>query len=74
MDEASKSFQKLNATGRSLLNTFRPPSEMHEHTACLKKCITALSNYLVDVCDGDLVGLKIRNTENVQGRAAGLSF
>jgi len=46
LDEASKSFRKFNATGRSLLITFRPPTEDVEPTLCLKECITALTIYL----------------------------
>jgi len=40
----SKSFPKFNATGRSLLITFRPPVEDVEPTVYLKECITALAN------------------------------
>jgi hypothetical protein len=54
---------------------FRPPSEDAEPTVYLKECITALTNYLVDdVRDRDLVGLRIRNTENVQDKVVGISF
>jgi hypothetical protein len=35
-------------------------------TVYLRECITALTNYLVDeVPDRDLIGLNIRNNENV---------
>jgi len=48
---------------------FKSPGEEQEPTACLKECITALTNYLVDeVDDRNLVGLRIRNTENVQNK------
>ena len=67
LDETSKPFPKFNTTGRSLLIKFRSPGEEQEPTAYLKECITALTNYLVkEVNDRDLVGLRIRNTENVQ--------
>ena len=68
MDETSNSIPKFNATGRSLLIKFMPPAEDVEPTVYLKVSITALTNYLVDdVLDRDLVGLRIRNTENVGG-------
>jgi hypothetical protein len=52
-----------------LLIKFRPPAEEVEPTVYLKECITALTNYLVeDVRDRDLVGLRIRNTENVKNK------
>jgi hypothetical protein len=66
LDETSKSFPRFNTTGRSMLIKFKSPGEEHEPTAYLKGCITALANYLVDkVPDRNLVGLRIRNTENV---------
>ena len=75
MDETSKSFPKFNATGHGLLITFRSPGEEQEQTAYLKERITALTNYLVhDVRDRDLVGLRIRNTENVQDKVVGISI
>jgi hypothetical protein len=49
--------------------------EEQEPAAYLKECITALTNYLVDeVADRDLVGLRIRNTENIQAKVVGISF
>jgi hypothetical protein len=53
---------------------FRPPAEDVVPTIYLKECITALTNYLVDVRDRHLVGLRIRNTENVQDKVVGISF
>ena len=41
----------------------------------LKECITALTDYLVnDVRDRDFVGMRIRNTENVQDKFVGISL
>ena len=75
LDETSKSFPKLNTTGRSLLIKFKSSGEEEEPTAYLKECITALTNCVVDeVNNRDLAGLKIRNTENVQDKVAGISF
>jgi len=75
LDKTNKSFPKYNATGRSLLIKFRPPAEDVEPTVYLKECITAFTNYLVeDVRDRDLVGLRIRNTGNVQDKVVGISF
>jgi len=49
--------------------------EEQEPTAYLKECITALTNYPVDeMADRDLVGPRIRNTENVQDKLVGISF
>ena len=65
-DVISKSFPKFNITGRSLLIEFRSPHKEQEASTYLKEGITALSNYIFDeVNDRDLVGLRIRNTENV---------
>jgi hypothetical protein len=58
-----------------MLIKFNSPGEEHEPTAYLKECITAITNYLVDeVADRDLVGLRIRNTENVQDKVVGISL
>jgi hypothetical protein len=75
LDETFKSFLKFNTTGRSLLIKFNSPGEEQDPTTYLKECITALTNYLVDkVPDRDLVGLIIRNTENVQDKVVGISL
>jgi len=75
LDETSKSFPKFKATGRSLLITFNSPGEEQEPAVYLKEFITALTDYLVDeVPDRDLVGLRIRNTENVQDKVFGISL
>ena len=72
LEETSKSFPKVNATRRSLLIKFRTPGEEQNPTTYLWECITALTNYLVhDVPGRDLVGLRIRNTENVQDKVIG---
>jgi hypothetical protein len=48
--------------------------EERDPTIYLFKCITAITNYVVDkVPARDLVGLKIRNTENVQDKVVGIS-
>jgi hypothetical protein len=74
-DETSKTFPKFNTTGRSFLIKFRSPGEERELTAYLKECITALTNYLVHVVNvRDLVGLRIRNTQNVQDKVFGIGF
>ena len=58
-----------------MLIKFRPPAEGVEPNVYLKECITELTNYLVDdVRDRDLVGLGIRNTENVQDKVVSISF
>jgi hypothetical protein len=75
LDETTKSFPKFNATGRSLLIKFNSPGEKQEPTSCLRECITGLTNYLVDqVPDRDMVGLTIRNTENVKDKVVGISL
>jgi hypothetical protein len=75
IDETSKTFSKFNTTGRSLLIKFKPPTADQEPTGYLRECITTLTNYLVDeIPDRDLVGLKIRNTENVEDKVLGLSI
>ena len=58
-----------------MLIKFTSPYEGHEPTLYLKECIAALTNYLVNkVPDRDLVGLRIRNTENVQDKVVGISL
>jgi hypothetical protein len=75
MDETSKTFFKFQATGRNLLIKFNNPDEKQEPTKYLKECITTLTNYLVkEVADRDLVGLRIRNTENLQDMIIGISL
>jgi len=75
LDESFKSFPKFNTTGRSLLIKFNSLGEEQDSTTYLKECITALTDYLVDkVSDRDLVGLRIRNTENVQDKVVGISL
>jgi len=74
LDETSKSFREFKTTGRSLLK-FKSPGEEQEPTVYPKECITALTNYLVDNLLGrDLVGLRIRDTENVQDKVDGISL
>jgi len=69
-----KSFPKFNTTGRSLLIKFLLGEEQ-DPTTYLEECITVLTNYVVDkVPDRDLVGLRIRNTENVQDKVVGISL
>ena len=75
LDETSKSFPKFNTTGRSFLIKFRSPGREQEPSTYLNEWITALTSYLVDeVNDRDLVGLRIRNTENVQDKEVGISL
>jgi len=75
LDETSKSFPKFNATGRSLLIMFNSPAEEQNPVTYLKECITALTDYLVDDMPGrDLVGLRIRSTENVEDKVVGISL
>jgi hypothetical protein len=70
-----KSFPKFNTTGRCLLIKFNSQGEEQDTTTYLKECITALTKYLVDkVPDSDLVGFRIRNTENVQDKLVGFSL
>ena len=73
LDETSKYYQKFKETERSLLIKFNSPGEEQEPAVNLKECITVLTNYLVDeVPDRDLVGLRIRNTENLQDKVVGI--
>ena len=75
LDETSKSFPKFKATGRSILIKFNSPGEEQEPITYLKECITALTDYLVgEVAGRDLVGLRIRNTENVEDKVVGISL
>jgi len=65
--ETSKSFPKFNATGRSLLIKFNSAVEEQNPGTYLDECITALRDFLVhDVAGKDLVGVRIRNTENLE--------
>jgi hypothetical protein len=56
-----------------MLIKFNFPGEEQEPTVYLQECITALTNYLVDELPGrDLVGLRIRNTENTEDKVVGI--
>ena len=60
---------------RILLNKFHSPVEEQNPRTYLKECITALTNYLVnEVPRIDLVGFRIRNTENVEDKLVGISL
>jgi hypothetical protein len=73
LDETSTSFPKFKATGCSMLIKFNSPSEEQEPAEYITECITALTNCLVGEVPGrDLVGLRIRNTENVEDKVVGL--
>jgi hypothetical protein len=75
LDETTKGFPKFNTNGRSLLIKFNNPGEEQQPMTYLKECFTALIEYLVrEVPDRDLVGLSIRNTENLQDKAIGISL
>ena len=74
-DETSKFLPKFNATERRLLIKFNSPVVEQNPGFYLKLCITALTNYLVDNVPGrDLVGFRIRNTENVEDKLVGISL
>jgi hypothetical protein len=75
LDETSKSFPKFKATGLSMLIKFNTPGEEQDPVEYLNECITALTHYLVGEVPGrDLVGLRIRNTENVADNVVGISI
>lgn len=70
LDATTKSFPKIEAPEPTLFITFTTPGEKQEPTAYLREFIT--------VCgwlrDRHLVGLRIRNTENVQDNVIGISL
>ena len=67
MDATSKSFPKINATGRSLLIKFYSAGEEQEASAYILESITTLTNYLVsEVSGSDMVSLRKCNIENVK--------
>jgi len=75
LDETSKFFRKFNATESSLLIKCKSPGEEQDPTVYLKECITALTNCLVDkLIEIYLVGLKLRNPENVQDKVVGINL
>ena len=54
---------------------FSAPAEHVEPTVYLEVCFTGLTNYTVkEVRDRDLVGLRIRNNENIQDKLVGICF
>ena len=58
-----------------MLIRFKYPGEELDPTLYLKIFIAAFNNYPVDeVADRDFVGLRIRNTENMQNKVVGISF
>ena len=69
LDETSNPFPKFNAIGLRLLIKLSFPSEEKIPATHMKECITTLTNYLVDDVPGnDLVGLRLRNTENLRDK------
>jgi hypothetical protein len=58
-----------------MLIKFNSPGEEQYPAKYLKECITELTNYLVGEMPGrDLVGLRIRNNENVADKVVGISI
>jgi hypothetical protein len=75
LDETVKRFEKFDATGRSLIIKFNSPGKNQDPYMYLKECVTKLTNYFVDEIPGrDVVGMKIRNTENMRDKVVGISF
>ena len=75
LDETSKSSPKLTATGRNLLIKFNSPFEEQNPGTYIRESITALTDYLVDDVPGsDLMGLRFRNSENVEDKVVGISL
>ena len=66
-------FSKIQFNRAQFVDQVYTSTQDVEPTVYLNESITAMSNYLVkDVRDRDLVGLRIRNTENVQDKVLGL--
>jgi hypothetical protein len=75
IDKTSKTFPKFNTTGRSLLIKFKSPTNEQDPASYFSECIGSLTNYLVGEIPGsDLVGLSIRDTENLQDKPVGLGI
>ena len=75
LNDTSKSFPKFNATGRSQLIKFNSPVEEQNPGTYQKEWITTLTIYIVDNVPGrELVGLRIRNTENVEDNVVGITL
>jgi hypothetical protein len=75
LDENTKKFPKFNATGRRLFIKFNCPGEEREPIAHLQESITSITDYLVCEVPGvDLVGHKIRKSDNVQDKVIGISL
>jgi hypothetical protein len=75
LEETIKTFPKFNAIGRSLLVEFNSKGEEEEKIVYLRDCVTSLTVYLIsEVAGSDLVGIKIRNCDNVQDNLIGLSL
>ena len=68
-------LKKFYATGRRFQIKFNSPVEEQNPGTYLKKCITALTNYLVNnVPVTGLVGLRNRNTENLEDKVVGINL
>jgi len=75
LDETVKSFPNFNATGISFLIKFNFLGEEPNSGTYLTESISALTDYLLDDVSGrDLVGLIIRNTENVKEKVFGIGL
>jgi hypothetical protein len=70
-----KYFTKLILTDRNFLIKSNSQGEQQDSTTYLKEYITAFNKYLVhSVPDRDLVGLRIRNSQDVQDKVVGISY
>jgi hypothetical protein len=68
-------FQNLIRPGVDCLSSFILRVKSKTPANYLKKCITTLTKYLVDkVPDRDFMGLRIRNTQNLQDKVVGISL
>jgi hypothetical protein len=74
-DETFKTFTKLNTQGRILLIQSNPAHETSDRSVHVEAKIKSLSDHLFqNIPDRDLVGLTIRNTENMADKPGGIAF
>jgi hypothetical protein len=68
-------IQNITRPGVVFFIKFNSPREEQKPIACPHECITSLKSSLVnEVCDRDLVGLRISNTENVHNKQVGINL
>jgi hypothetical protein len=73
--DSEKCYEKFNATGRRMVIRFKCQGEHQDPYTYLDECVSELTKFVVNEIPGrDLVGMRIRNIENVCDKVVCISF